>query len=267
MWLLGVVVALSPARFSTMLDRATFEDATIVRVGDARLARVLRGIRAAREDPKPLRAFELLYHDVAPIRFAGELVFRRIESIVLRKLKQGDCSLVGVPGDAADLLAARDLFRAVDAENSGCVPYGLLHDDLGEIAVDGHVDLDTFMRKAPALACWDDLLTEEPTKVSMKFDAMCDEFRTWSAKRRMYGDFQETSRLDVVLDGCFAGLENARLLAALRTVFEDYDSLRICADLIFKLMRTTAQRAPWYHVQQRPPANTNHNMTLVAFPY
>lgn len=261
-WLLGIVVALSP-RFNTMLDRATFDDSTIVRVGDARLARVLCGIRAAREDPEPLRAFELLYHDVAPIRFAGELVFRRIESVVCNKIKKGDSSLVGVPGDAADLLAARDLFVAVDARNQGSVPYGLLHDDLHVIAVDGYVSLDTFLRKAPDLACWSELLAEPPTDASRRFDAMCDEFRTWSLKRRMY-DLKERTRLDVVLDGCFAGLENPKLLAALRTVFEDYDSLRLCADIIFKLMRTTAQRAPWYHIQ-RPPPHNNNLTTFVAF--
>lgn len=293
----------SNRRFEAMMDRATFADDVIVRVGDARLATILRGIRAAREDEPARKAFEILYSDVAPVRLAGELVFRRIEKVVRDRLRKDEgvdesaATLVS-KFDAADVLAARELFKSIADDEVVMNREDLLRSEmlrsLGECqdctcrGVDTCASVDRFVRQVEnddgaitfvdfmlgatrALYTredddWEDVLSALRPKSdnSVKFDRMCDDFRQWNVKRRAYygagddigeggGGAQDlhqraanSSRLDVILDGCFAGLENKRLLAALRTVFEDYDSLRLCADLIFKLMQSTAQRAPWW---------------------
>lgn len=287
-------------KFEAMLDRATFADDVIIRVGDPRLATILRGIRSARHDDKARRAFELLYADVPPVRLAGELVFRRIEKLAhAASSSSGDEALVPLTAvcDAADVLAAREVFRAVDTDGKETLNRdellrsGLLL-SLGEWAScesgdgDVYASVDRFIREVDEDADgritfvefmlgatralytprhWDDIASalRPATAEAERFEAMVDEFRVWSRRRAAYlQDYREhhsptaPSRLDIVLDGCFAGLDNRHLLAALRVVFEDYDSLRLIADLIFRLMRATAQRQPWY--EGRLSTNLTH---------
>lgn len=277
-------------RFEAMLSSATFADSTIVRVGDARIATILRGIRAVREDEAARLAFEILYCDFAPVRLAGDLVFRQIEKLVSDKIKKSEATqaftMLASQFDADDVLVARDLFQAIDLDGSGTLDHdevlrsGFLR-SLGECSnctcrevdtcasvdrfvrqvdadADGHITFVDFMQHATNALykqqSWDDMLRvlRPTTDNSDKFDRMCDEFRSWNTRRRAFYEQNPSqqvspSRVDLILDGCFAGLENKKLLPALRIVYEDYGTLRVCAGLIFRLTRSAAQRAPWYN--------------------
>jgi len=226
------------------------------------------------------------------VRLAGELVFRRLERVVAEKLETtvtAELAPLAAEVDAAEVLAARELFRSIDTDGSETLDReellrsGLLR-SLGEcedcscrgvdtcasvdrfmrqVGRDGEIDFVDFLLKATRALYtprdWDDLLAalRPASPDARKFDAMCAEFTAWSHARQAYDDTaaptSPPSRLDLVLDGCFAGLANKHLLAALRTVFEDYHALRLCADLIFRLMRATAQRAPWFDSEPPQP--------------
>ncbi|KAH8055414.1 hypothetical protein JL722_8322 [Aureococcus anophagefferens] len=76
-----------------------------------------------------------------------------------------------------------------------------------------------------------------------KFEAMVDEVRAWAAEGTPSAD-EVNPRLAIVLEGCFAGVENDEVTAAFRVVFEDYVAFRLAGRLIFKLMKKLAGAAP-----------------------
>ena len=288
-------------KFDALLDEMSLEDETIIRVEDPRLATILRGVRAVRDDEKVRRAFEILYCDIAPIRLAGELVFRQLKKVTDKQLMDVDPVLVQSleSFDAADVVAARQLFKAMDQDGDNkltrdeLLRFGLLR-SLGQCdncscnkvdtcqsldrfvqEVDhdgsGHISFLDFMLRAGRALYLDtsvDLTSvlRPRSKAADNFDKMVEEFAFWSRQRRTYygNDNPEVAvetRLATVLDGCFAGAEDRHVVAALRVVFEDYDSLRVCADLIFKIMRSTAKKAPWYDVVLQDDDDIEHHRT------
>ena len=277
------------ARFDALLDELSFSDEQLVRVADSRLATILVGARASRDDAKVRRAFEILYCDVAPIRLGGELVFRQLVKTIeknMMTLDEDHATLLRCleTFDAADVVAARELFQAIDSDGDKklsreeLLRFGLLK-SLGQCencrcnGVDtcqsldrfvkevdgdglGHVSFLDFMLNASRALYKSDADIASALRPKNgnadKFDDMVKEFATWSARRRKYRennpktDDKPQTRLGAVLDGCFSGAENKQVVDALRVVFQDYDSLRVCAELIFKLMRNQAKNAPWY---------------------
>lgn len=78
-----------------------------------------------------------------------------------------------------------------------------------------------------------------------KFEAMVDEVRAWAAAEGTLERADEVNpRLAIVLEGCFAGVENDEVTAAFRVVFEDYVAFRLAGRLIFKLMKKLVGAAP-----------------------
>ena len=73
----------------------------------------------------------------------------------------------------------------------------------------------------------------ELARAGERFDAMLDEFRVWEGSG-VSGD--RSTRLGVVLGGCFAGARNAHVVGALRVCFCEYRPLRLMGELIFSLM-------------------------------
>ena len=75
-------------------------------------------------------------------------------------------------------------------------------------------------------------------KHSDQYDSMVKSFEQWEGLIPTSGD----GRLIQVLDGCFSGAKNEKIVAALKTVYMDYSALRIGGDLVFKLMRKLVER-------------------------
>ena len=75
-------------------------------------------------------------------------------------------------------------------------------------------------------------------KHSDQYDFMVKSFEQWEGLIPTSGD----GRLIQVLDGCFSGAKNQKIVAALKTVYMDYSALRIGGDLVFKLMRKLVER-------------------------
>lgn len=80
--------------------------------------------------------------------------------------------------------------------------------------------------------------TVREKKHSDQFDFMVKSFEQWEGLVSTSGD----GRLIQVLDGCFSGAKNEKIVAALKTVYMDYSALRIGGDLVFKLMRKLVER-------------------------
>lgn len=78
---------------------------------------MLRGVAAIAKAKPAARAFEILYEDLAPVRFACDVLVWRLEGPVAEAAH----SLTSLPFErsAADLAAARELFELIDRDGSG----------------------------------------------------------------------------------------------------------------------------------------------------
>lgn len=76
--------------------------------------------------------------------------------------------------------------------------------------------------------------SKERARAGERFDAMLEEFGAWEGSGV---SVDRSTRLGVVLGGCFAGARNAHVVATLRVCFCEYRPLRLVGELIFSLMR------------------------------
>jgi len=149
-------------RFREMMAAVTLSDERLAMLDDAGLRTLLRGVQGAAELPLVLDAFTMVYEDLAPVRFAGDLVFRRMA----KRLREADEAATKRAAELlakiqtarqpseADVVLARKLFDLLDRDKSGklsraeIVESGLLlvcgRDLLSE------EDIDQFMREVDA---------------------------------------------------------------------------------------------------------------------
>jgi len=110
-------------RLRSMLEAVCVGDAALALVTDPRERTLLRGVRAAAAEPEVVEAFTILYEDIAPIRIAGDLIFRPLE----RRVRAAHASEVEIRSSSKlayqpeELAAARRLFDLVDADGSGTI--------------------------------------------------------------------------------------------------------------------------------------------------
>ena len=64
------------AKFREMLASVTLTDERLAMLDDAGLRTLLAGVQGAAELPLVVDAFTIVYSDVAPVRLAGDLIFR-----------------------------------------------------------------------------------------------------------------------------------------------------------------------------------------------
>jgi len=108
-------------RLRSMLDAVCVDDSKLALVEDPSQRTLLRGVRAAAIEPMVLEAFTILYEDIAPIRIAGDLIFRPLEARV-RDASASEAQLAAEVAYApGELAAARRLFDLVDADGSGSI--------------------------------------------------------------------------------------------------------------------------------------------------
>ncbi|KAL7534893.1 hypothetical protein ACHAWF_004983 [Thalassiosira exigua] len=85
---------------------------------------------------------------------------------------------------------------------------------------------------------------EKRKKFSRRFDEYVAAFKLW--EERLLGNNDpdidgHLSRRMEILQGCFFGARNAKVVSALKIVYMDYRALRLAGDLIFKLMSAIAK--------------------------
>jgi len=80
-------------------------------------------------------------------------------------------------------------------------------------------------------------LSQRKKKYSDRYDEMVESFEEWESLVTS-GD----GRMIQVLEGCFAGAKNEKIVNALKIVYMDYSALRVGGDLVFKLMGKLVNR-------------------------
>lgn len=107
-------------RFRQLLQGLNCSESTLAFVEGHRLRQMLRGINAiARSEPVAL-AFENLYEDLAPVRFACDVLFWRLERPIADAARHSSAVLPLEPTTSpADFAAARELFEILDKDGSG----------------------------------------------------------------------------------------------------------------------------------------------------
>eukprot|EP00435_Cladocopium_sp_Y103_P014858 s25_g3.t1 len=104
-------------RFRQLLNGLQCTEEQLAFVEGHRLRQMLRGVNAiAAAEPVAL-AFENLYEDLAPVRFACDVLFWRLERPLVDAAKHSSAVLPLEPEtDPKDLAAARELFEILDRE-------------------------------------------------------------------------------------------------------------------------------------------------------
>jgi len=79
----------SGLEFFAMMDEfAQFTERDINSVQNQRLRALFEGVQAGGRDPKVLRAFEVLYEDLIPLRVAGKMIYRNLKEIVTKSTER-----------------------------------------------------------------------------------------------------------------------------------------------------------------------------------
>ena len=104
------------ARFSEMLRQVSATDAQIALVSDPRERVLLRGVAAATREPEVVGAFQVLYEDLAPMRLAGDMLFRVLaQRIAVAAASEREFAAAWPQYGPDELALARRLFDALDA--------------------------------------------------------------------------------------------------------------------------------------------------------
>eukprot|EP00438_Fugacium_kawagutii_P017068 Skav215216 [mRNA] locus=scaffold1252:186113:195333:- [translate_table: standard] len=113
-------VAASPhaLRFRQLLKGLTSSEEQLAFVEGLRLRQMLRGVNAIAASGAVALAFENLYEDLAPVRFACDVLFWRLERPLAEAAKRSSAVLPSVEPETSpeDLAAARELFEILDQE-------------------------------------------------------------------------------------------------------------------------------------------------------
>ncbi len=104
------------ARFSEMLRQVSATDAQIALVSDPKERVLLRGVAAATREPEVVGAFQVLYEDLAPMRLAGDMLFRVLaQRIAVAAASEREFAAAWPQYGPDELALARRLFDALDA--------------------------------------------------------------------------------------------------------------------------------------------------------
>mmetsp|Transcript_61206 Transcript_61206/g.122697 ORF Transcript_61206/g.122697 Transcript_61206/m.122697 type:complete len:454 (-) Transcript_61206:229-1590(-) len=109
-------------QFQTMMKRvADYPDVVLESIEDTRFRELLRGVKDATATKEVVDAFSVLYEDYRPIRTAGNMIFKMIDtkvSCAADRLKEL-CVTSNLDEFSAE--AARELFKAMDKDGDGVI--------------------------------------------------------------------------------------------------------------------------------------------------
>jgi len=103
-------------KFDRMINDLTLSPEAIECIDSTKQRLIFRGVAAGVVEPQVRNAFCIVYRDLAPIRVAGDLIFRQL-SAVAQEASQRDDGIVET--NATDLVSMRVLFDMIDGDDSG----------------------------------------------------------------------------------------------------------------------------------------------------
>ena len=114
-----------------------------------------------------------------------------------------------------------------EIEQNECYAIQVVHELLEEIdAMENPMEFETKTSKIIAREA-------KELKYVMRYDEMVEIFRSW--KTEVPGLMDKSGRKWEVVQGCFVGAENQKVVDALRIVYVDYSPLRVAAEFILSL--------------------------------
>lgn len=146
---------LSKEYFSMIDDFSRYTPRDIATVENARYRALFLGIAAGSQAPEVLRAFEVLYEDMLPVRVAGRMIFRHLGGVMEKSLERRESEersigeKTGLSVEAID--DGRRAFLAVkdDDEREGLSIEQLVDSGIVSTAVEliGYESFDEFLEK------------------------------------------------------------------------------------------------------------------------
>lgn len=115
--------AVSPRakRLESMLEAVAVSDRVLSFIKTPQERMLLQGVRASLEEPAVLEAFTILYEDVAPVRLAGDLIFKTLNQRVSEASSNEQKLQASLRYSETELLQTRRLFDLVDRDGSGSI--------------------------------------------------------------------------------------------------------------------------------------------------
>lgn len=114
-------VVLAPSqhalRFRQLLQGLNCTEEQLAFVEGSRLRQMLRGVNAIAQSEPVALAFKSLYEDLAPVRFACDVLYWRLERPLADAASHSSVLLEARSSE--DLAAARELFEVLDKDGSG----------------------------------------------------------------------------------------------------------------------------------------------------
>ena len=266
--------------FRELLKAMLYTPQEMSTITNPRVRALFEGISASYYEPAVYRAFEVLYEDYLPLRLAGRIIHGKLQEMMDQsKEYQQDqlkkvASKTGFPMEALERSWDSFVTLAGDREMTTAWVETILHrgqerkiipssepniinaivkpNQRKTLAFDELVD--SIVSVAPYLSAvaLEELLTidnvnlvsqssssdAKRVKYSQRYDAMLVQFGEW----KRYIPSGEGRRLDI-LNGCFVGSENPKVVEALRIIYTDYSALRMSGDWIFQVVSTLMKAA------------------------
>jgi len=247
--LVGTSAAINDPKV-TLAFKVLYEDIGPVRIaGDLVFSRLETEVAKSKRSDAAEAVRELVRDDSCVV--AARKVFDAVDAdasgtVSSRELLESD--LLGSLGGCSDSESVMRFMDEIDKTH----PEGDLHFDEFLLASHsllyaGDASVSLFGGDDEAECLVEEMLNgregeigqEKADRYSERFDAMCDEFDSWDGDESSRGA-DSNPRMELVLDGCFAGSKNPPVVDALKILYIDFRPLRMAGDLIFKLMRKIA---------------------------
>lgn len=295
------------SKFYSMVDRfSKYSNTDIMQLENDRLKHLIFGGKEALNDTIVLTSFAILYEDILPVRFGGDILFNIMEKIMsnVRKVSSSSVekSKVSLPLEVSlissrpseiqrkiisqvisqalpeDLTRCDSLFAEIDSNRDGSLSFeeflawvssvetsslnvtdnileALDVESLfssADIDKNGSISFEEFKLWTTGLLVGEDecdpytsksiydVPAQSPStmKYRERYLHMVHSFAQWGTTHFESGGgvASNSSRMGLVVRGCFEGAKNPGVVKALGILYEDYLPLRVAGDVIFKLV-------------------------------
>jgi hypothetical protein len=266
--------------FRELLEGILYTPQEIDAMTDTRLRAVYEGIEASYNERAVYRAFEVLYEDYMPLRIAGRMVYRKMNTVMeeSKEYRQQQVQAVlaatnlsraqvqsswsvfvqlaedreistrkvrrHVAKRVVDILNydnVADVLYRLDTQQKGRLSFQELMVGLYRCAVESNSDPANALQQILTFDISDVKTVSNMDEARMKYNQRYDEMLENFARWKEYIPSGEGRRIDI-LRGCFVGSENPKVVEALRVVYVDFPALRLCGDWIFKVVSSIMGR-------------------------
>ena len=102
-----------------MIDAVALPEAALLMIDDPEMRTLFQGIKSAAATPLIRDAFQIVYEDLAPVRFAGDIIFKQLSKSAQSASK--DSAMLAEALPPTQLETMRRLFDLIDADSSGAL--------------------------------------------------------------------------------------------------------------------------------------------------